>query len=58
MGHSPGTNHLRMMVTLHEAARRGVPIIVFNPLRERRKAIQKPGTLKTFLLLHPSGEVA
>ena len=35
MGHNPGTNHPRMMGTLHEAARRGVPIIVFNPLRER-----------------------
>ena len=35
MGHNPGTNHPRMMETLHECARRGVPIIVFNPLRER-----------------------
>lgn len=35
MGHNPGTNHPRMMGTLHEASRRGVPIIVFNPLRER-----------------------
>jgi molybdopterin-dependent oxidoreductase alpha subunit len=35
MGHNPGTNHPRMMGTLHELARRGVPIIVFNPLRER-----------------------
>ncbi|WP_291380470.1 MULTISPECIES: FdhF/YdeP family oxidoreductase [Achromobacter] len=35
MGHNPGTNHPRMMGTLHECARRGVPIIVFNPLRER-----------------------
>ena len=35
MGHNPGTNHPRMMGTLHEVARRGVPIIVFNPLRER-----------------------
>jgi molybdopterin-dependent oxidoreductase alpha subunit len=35
MGHNPGTNHPRMMGTLHDAARRGVPIIVFNPLRER-----------------------
>src|SRR5471030_2164655 len=35
MGHNPGTNHPRMMGTLHEIARRGVPIIVFNPLRER-----------------------
>ena len=35
MGHNPGTNHPRMMGTLHEASRRGVPIIVFNPLKER-----------------------
>jgi molybdopterin-dependent oxidoreductase alpha subunit len=35
MGHNPGTNHPRMMGTLHEVARRGVPIIVFNPLKER-----------------------
>ncbi|MCQ4034024.1 hypothetical protein FK513_30810, partial [Klebsiella pneumoniae] len=32
---APGTNHPRMMGTLHELSRRGVPIIVFNPLRER-----------------------
>jgi molybdopterin-dependent oxidoreductase alpha subunit len=35
LGHNPGTNHPRMMGTLHEASRRGVPIIVFNPLKER-----------------------
>ncbi|RQQ00424.1 FdhF/YdeP family oxidoreductase [Burkholderia stagnalis] len=35
IGHNPGTNHPRMMGTLHECARRGVPIVVFNPLRER-----------------------
>ncbi|HHG8775298.1 TPA: FdhF/YdeP family oxidoreductase [Raoultella planticola] len=35
IGHNPGTNHPRMMGTLHELARKGVPIIVFNPLRER-----------------------
>ncbi|MEB5750161.1 FdhF/YdeP family oxidoreductase [Leclercia adecarboxylata] len=34
IGHNPGTNHPRMMGTLHELSRRGVPIIVFNPLRE------------------------
>ena len=34
IGHNPGTNHPRMMGTLHECARRGVPILVFNPLRE------------------------
>ncbi len=35
IGHNPGTNHPRMMGTLHECAKRGVPIIVFNPMRER-----------------------
>jgi molybdopterin-dependent oxidoreductase alpha subunit len=35
IGHNPGTNHPRMMGTLHECARRGVPIIVFNPMKER-----------------------
>ncbi|MBA2078388.1 CbbBc protein [Rhodanobacter sp. PCA2] len=35
MGHNPGTNHPRMMGTLQEVARRGAPIIVFNPLKER-----------------------
>ncbi|MDA5635417.1 MULTISPECIES: FdhF/YdeP family oxidoreductase [Rhizobium/Agrobacterium group] len=34
-GHNPGTNHPRMMTTLHNAAKRGVPIVVFNPLKER-----------------------
>jgi molybdopterin-dependent oxidoreductase alpha subunit len=34
-GHNPGTNHPRMLKTLREMARRGVPIVVFNPLRER-----------------------
>ncbi len=35
IGHNPGTNHPRMMGTLHEISRRKVPIMVFNPLRER-----------------------
>ncbi len=35
IGHNPGTNHPRMMGTLHELSRRNVPVIVFNPLRER-----------------------
>jgi molybdopterin-dependent oxidoreductase alpha subunit len=35
IGHNPGTNHPRMMGTLHEVAKRGAPIIVFNPLKER-----------------------
>jgi molybdopterin-dependent oxidoreductase alpha subunit len=35
VGHNPGTNHPRMLTTLHAASRRGVPIVVFNPLPER-----------------------
>jgi molybdopterin-dependent oxidoreductase alpha subunit len=35
IGHNPGTNHPRMLTTLREASKRGVPIITFNPLRER-----------------------
>ncbi len=35
IGHNPGTNHPRMLGTLREASKRGVPIVVFNPLRER-----------------------
>jgi len=35
IGHNPGTNHPRMLTTLREVSRRGVPIIVANPLKER-----------------------
>ena len=35
IGHNPGTNHPRMLSTLREAARRGAPIVVFNPLHRR-----------------------
>src|SRR5580692_6744738 len=35
IGQNPGTNSPRMMTELHNASRRGVPIVVFNPLRER-----------------------
>ncbi|WP_176084777.1 FdhF/YdeP family oxidoreductase [Martelella sp. HB161492] len=51
-GHNPGTNHPRMMTTLHEASRRGVPIVVFNPFRERAlekfAAPQNPVEMATF----------
>lgn len=51
-GHNPGTNHPRMMTTLHEASRRGVPIVVFNPLKERAlekfAAPQDPIEMATF----------
>lgn len=52
IGHNPGTNHPRMMTTLHDASRRGVPIMVFNPLRERAlerfAAPQNPLEMVTF----------
>ncbi|MGN6208388.1 FdhF/YdeP family oxidoreductase [Asticcacaulis sp.] len=35
IGHNPGTNHPRMMATLREVSKRGAPIVVFNPLKER-----------------------
>lgn len=35
IGHNPGTNHPRMLSTLSAASRRGVPIVVANPLKER-----------------------
>jgi len=35
IGHNPGTNHPRMLSTLSAAARRGVPIVVANPMKER-----------------------
>lgn len=35
IGHNPGTNHPRMLATLRAVAKRNVPIVVLNPLRER-----------------------
>lgn len=35
IGQNPGTNSPRMLGYLHAMARRGVPIITFNPLKER-----------------------
>src|SRR6195256_7103141 len=35
IGQNPGTNSPRMMTELHNASRRGVPIVALNPLRER-----------------------
>jgi len=52
IGHNPGTNHPRMLTTLREASKRGAPIIVFNPLRERGlerfAAPQDPIEMATF----------
>jgi molybdopterin-dependent oxidoreductase alpha subunit len=56
MGHNPGTNHPRMMGTLHEAARRGVPIIVFNPLRER--ALERFADPQNFIEMATFGSTA
>jgi molybdopterin-dependent oxidoreductase alpha subunit len=51
IGHNPGTNHPRMMTQLRAASRRGVPIIVLNPLRERAlerfEAPQHPAEMLT-----------
>ena len=51
-GHNPGTNHPRMMTTFRATARRGVPILVFNPLKERAlerfAAPQDPIQMMTF----------
>ncbi|MET0892766.1 MAG: FdhF/YdeP family oxidoreductase [Pseudoxanthomonas sp.] len=50
-GHNPGTNHPRMLGTLREISKRGVPIIAVNPLRERGlerfTSPQDPGEMLT-----------
>jgi molybdopterin-dependent oxidoreductase alpha subunit len=52
IGQNPGTNSPRMMTELHAASRRDVPIVVFNPLRERAlerfTAPQDPIEMATF----------
>jgi molybdopterin-dependent oxidoreductase alpha subunit len=52
IGQNPGTNSPRMLTELHAASRRGVPIVVFNPLRERAlerfAAPQDPVEMATF----------
>jgi molybdopterin-dependent oxidoreductase alpha subunit len=52
IGQQPGTNSPRMLTELHNASRRGVPIVVFNPLRERAlerfAAPQNPLEMATF----------
>src|SRR6195256_4124069 len=52
IGQNPGTNSPRMMTELHNASRRGVPIVVLNPLRERAlerfAAPQNPLEMTTF----------
>jgi molybdopterin-dependent oxidoreductase alpha subunit len=52
LGQNPGTNSPRMLTELHRASRRSVPIVVFNPLRERAlerfAAPQNPVEMATF----------
>ena len=52
IGQNPGTNSPRMLTELHRASRAGVPIVVFNPLRERAlerfAAPQNPLEMATF----------
>ena len=52
IGQNPGTNSPRMLTELHRASHRRVPIIVFNPLRERAlerfAAPQDPIEMVTF----------
>jgi len=52
LGQNPGTNSPRMLTELHNASRRRVPIVVFNPLRERAlerfAAPQDPVEMATF----------
>src|SRR5437588_2192135 len=52
IGQNPGTNSPRMMTPLRAASRRGVPIVVMNPLRERAlerfAAPQDPIEMATF----------
>jgi len=52
IGQNPGTNSPRMMTSLRNSARRGVPIVAINPLRERAlerfAAPQSPVEMVTF----------
>jgi molybdopterin-dependent oxidoreductase alpha subunit len=52
IGHNPGTNHPRMMTSLHDASKRGATIIVCNPFKERAlerfQAPQVPLEMATF----------
>lgn len=60
IGQNPGTNSPRMMTELRNASRRGVPIVVLNPLRERAlerfAAPQDPIEMVTFRSTHIASE--
>jgi molybdopterin-dependent oxidoreductase alpha subunit len=65
IGQNPGTNSPRMMTELRNASRRGVPIVVLNPLRERAlerfAAPQSPVemvTLSSTLIAHEYCQVS
>lgn len=58
IGHNPGTNHPRMLSTLQNASRRGVPIVVLNPLRERGLERFKSPQHPTEMLSPDSTELA
>ncbi|SJN09327.1 Putative formate dehydrogenase oxidoreductase protein [Halomonas citrativorans] len=51
IGHNPGTNHPRMLRTLADVSKRGKPVVVINPLRERGlerfQDPQSPGEMLT-----------
>jgi molybdopterin-dependent oxidoreductase alpha subunit len=60
IGQNPGTNSPRMMTSLRNASRRGVPIVAMNPLRERAlerfAAPQDPIEMATFTSTHIASE--
>jgi molybdopterin-dependent oxidoreductase alpha subunit len=60
IGQNPGTNSPRMMTSLRDASRRGVPIVAMNPLRERAlerfAAPQDPIEMATFTSTHIASE--
>lgn len=58
IGHNPGTNHPRMLSTLSAAAKRGVPIVVVNPMRERGLERFKSPQHPTEMLSPASTELA
>ena len=50
IGHNPGTNHPRMMEVLENGAKRGIPIVVLNPLKERSlERFTSPQSMKEML---------
>lgn len=56
IGHNPGTNHPRMLRTLANVSKRGKPVVIINPLRERGlerfQDPQAPGEMLTDSATH------